>query len=81
MSKFKTLAFSYYPNPTTDIINLKYSLELTSAKIINVLGQVLLIKTINATETELEMSNLTIETYLIEVTSGEISKTIKVVKR
>ena len=79
-NEFDSSAFTYYPNPTTDILNLKYSEELTSAKITNILGQLLSTKTINTTETQLDMSNLPTGTYLIEVFAGDVSKTIKVIK-
>jgi hypothetical protein len=78
---FDSTAFSYYPNPTTDFLNLVYSQELTSVKVTNMLGQELFTKTINATETQLDMSNLPTGTYLVEVTAGDVSKTIKVVKK
>ena len=80
-NEFDSSAFSYYPNPTTDILNLSYSQELTSIKVSNVLGQQLILRSINATETQLDMSNLPSGTYLIEVRAGEVSKTIKVVKK
>jgi hypothetical protein len=80
-NEFDSSAFSYYPNPTTDILNLSYSQELTSIKVSNVLGQQLILRSINATETQLDMSNLQTGTYLIEVRAGEVSKTIKVVKK
>jgi len=73
--------FKFYPNPVDDKLFLSYSKELTSVRIINMIGQELSLKTINANTAQIDMSNLPRGTYLIEVKSMDEYKTIKVVKK
>jgi Secretion system C-terminal sorting domain len=80
VDEFDTNAFKFYPNPIKDNLNLSYSKEISSAKVINMIGQTISEKSINSKETQIEMSNLAKGTYLVEVKSGDSSKTIKVIK-
>jgi hypothetical protein len=80
VDQFDSAAFNYYPNPVKNTLKLNYSKEISSAKIINMIGQTISEKKINAKETEIEMSNLARGTYLIEVNSLDSSKTFKVIK-
>jgi hypothetical protein len=78
---FSANEFVAYPNPVKDVLTLEYSSDITSIRVINMLGQEVLAKTMNATSTQVDMSQLAAGTYLVNVTSGEIQKTIKVVKQ
>jgi hypothetical protein len=80
VNEFDTNAFNFYPNPVTTILNLSYSKEIKSAKVINMIGQTLSEKSINTTTAQIEMSSLPKGTYLVEVKSQDSSKTIKVIK-
>nr|WP_315150737.1 T9SS type A sorting domain-containing protein [uncultured Flavobacterium sp.] len=80
VDEFDSSSFSFYPNPVKNTLNLSYSKEITSARILNMIGQTLSEKAINAKETQIEMSNLAKGTYLVEVKSLDSSKTIKVIK-
>ena len=77
---FDSKAFSFYPNPVRDNLNLNYSKEITSVKVMNVMGQVVLQKSINATTTQIEMSSIPAGTYFVEVKSLNDFKIIKVIK-
>ena len=78
---FDSANFSYYPNPTTGILNVNYSSEINSVQIINVLGQEVLSKKINGNEGQIDMQSLPNGTYLAKVTAAEKVKTVKVVKQ
>ncbi|QBN20163.1 T9SS type A sorting domain-containing protein [Flavobacterium nackdongense] len=80
VDQFDAAAFNYYPNPVKNTLNLRYSKEITSAKISNMLGQTISEKMINAKETEIEMSTLSKGTYILEIKSLDSSKTFKVIK-
>ena len=77
---FDTANFSYYPNPTTGILNLNYSTDIDTIQISTILGQVVLSKTINAKEGQVDLQFLPSGTYLIKVTANDKTKVIKVVK-
>ena len=81
VDEFDTEAFNFYPNPVVNTLNLNYSKEIISAKVINMIGQTLTEKSINTNTAQIEMSNLPIGTYLVEVKSRDSSKTIKVIKK
>ena len=73
--------FSFYPNPVTEMLNLKYSKDISEVKLINILGQELLAKTTFGTEVQVDMSNLPSGTYIVKIKSDDLEKTIKVVKK
>ena len=80
-STFVNDTFKVYPNPVRDILNLEYNSEITNVKVINLIGQVVINSDINATTTQIDMSQLNAGTYLVNVTIGDIVKTVKVVKQ
>ena len=76
----KSNDFTFYPNPVTDYLNLSYDNNISKVEIFNLLGQQVLSKTVNATQSKIDMSNLNTGTYLVKVKSGDLIKTIKVIK-
>lgn len=79
-NSFDTNNFSYYPNPVRDVLNLSYIQTISKVQINNLLGQEVLSKTVNANESQIDMSSLPRGTYLVNVTAEGLTKTIKVVK-
>ncbi len=77
---FDTLGFMARPNPVIDILSLSYTQNISKISVHNLLGQEVMSKTINATQSQLDMSNLTSGTYLVKVFVDDLVKTIKVVK-
>ncbi|MEC4003791.1 GEVED domain-containing protein [Flavobacterium sp. SUN052] len=81
-NSFNSTTFNYYPNPVKDVLNLNYSETISKVQVINLLGQEVSIKNINATQGQVDMSQLPSGTYLVKVTAenNEV-KTIKVIKQ
>ena len=77
---FSNSNFTFYPNPVKDILNLSYSQNISKVQVINLLGQEMIVKTMNETQGQIDMSPLSAGTYLVKVTSEEQVKTIKVIK-
>ena len=73
--------FMAYPNPVKDVLNVSYSTEISSIRVINMIGQEVISKNINATSTQVDMSELSAGTYIVNVTVGDSVKTLKVVKQ
>jgi hypothetical protein len=78
---FNNNAFTYYPNPVKDILNLSYDKNITKVAVYNVLGQEIMIKNNNANQSQLDMSSLASGTYLVRVTADNADKTFKVIKQ
>lgn len=78
---FDNSNFLAYPNPVKDMFNLSYSSEISSIRVVNLLGQEVISKTVNATSTQIDMSQLSVGTYIVSATVGDTIKTIKVVKQ
>ena len=78
---FNSNKFVAYPNPVKDILNIGYNKTIAGVAIYNLLGQEVLVKTINADQSQINVANLSKGTYLVKVTSEDgASKTMKVIK-
>ena len=78
---FDISALRAYPNPTKDILNLSYLNGIKELSVFNILGQEVMVKTVNNTAFQLDMKSLSSGTYLIKVLSDDNAiKTIKVIK-
>ena len=78
---FNNNTFTAYPNPVKDILNISYTSEISSVRVINMIGQEVISRNINATSTQVDMSELSAGTYIVNVTVGDSVKTLKVVKQ
>ena len=72
--------FSYYPNPSSDVINLSAKQNIEKAAIYNILGQKVIDQNINATSSRLNVANLNTGTYLMQVTVDGKTATYKILK-
>jgi Secretion system C-terminal sorting domain len=77
---FNTSGFTTFPNPVKDVLNISYNKNITNVAVFNLLGQEVATKSINATQSQIDMSNLSKGTYLVKVTADNQVKTIKVIK-
>jgi hypothetical protein len=77
---FGTNGFSAYPNPVKNILNISNSTSISKVQVVNLLGQEMIVKSMNETQGKLDVSELSAGTYLVKVTSDNQVKTIKIVK-
>lgn len=73
-------SFSFYPNPTSDILNISAGKNIDSVSIYNILGQQVLNANIGATNSTVSLSNLSTGTYMLRVTIDGQVGTYKIVK-
>ncbi|HLP65578.1 T9SS type A sorting domain-containing protein [Flavobacterium sp.] len=69
-----------YPNPVIDVLNISSTESMSKIEVVNMLGQVVFVKTIDELETTVDMSRYSTGTYIIKVlvdTEVEIFKVIK----
>ena len=79
-SDFSADVFSVYPNPVKDVLNINSKAAVDSVVIYDVLGKVVLQAQPDAISPSINMSGLNSGAYLVNVTIGNASKTIKVIK-
>lgn len=78
---FSAKTLKVYPNPVKNTLFLEYAKNISSVAVFNIIGQQVIAKSINANQSQIDMSNLAAGTYLVKVTSDNQVKTIKVVKQ
>ena len=72
--------FTFTPNPTQGALKLKANTILDSATVYDILGDELMKVKGNSRDMNLNLANFTNGIYLVKVTSGEISQTVKVIR-
>ena len=77
---FSADKFSVYPNPVQDVLNIRSTTSVDAIAIYDVLGKLVLETTPDAISPSVNMSALTSGAYLVKVTIGGASKTVKVIK-
>jgi hypothetical protein len=78
---FDTTSFSYYPNPVKNMLTLSYSDTINTIEVYNMIGQQVIVQQLNQSEGRVDMSALSAGAYLVKVTAGETSKTIRIIKK
>lgn len=81
LDSFNKIGLQYYPNPVTNVINLVAQQNLSSISVYNVMGQSVLNKQLNTTNSQIDMTSLSAGYYFVKVASGNETATIKVVKQ
>ena len=80
VSENSIAGFSYYPNPTTGVLNLRSVDNIEQVSLYNLLGQRVKDNTLDSTAAQVDISGLSSGTYIMKVTvNGQIG-TYKVLK-
>ena len=77
---FSADVFSVYPNPVKDKLNIESAAAVNSVAVYDVLGKQVLSVQPDAISPSVDMSGLSSGAYLVKVTIGNASKTVKVIK-
>lgn len=77
---FDDTNFTFYPNPTNGVIQLKYNSLINEVTVSNLLGQILVSKKTDSNQVEIDLSSLPNAIYIIRVNSENGSKVVKVIK-
>lgn len=73
--------FSFYPNPTNSIINLKSNYQIDKLTLYSILGKKIKQSTPNSLNTVINLAQLNSGVYLLQVEINGDSKTYKVIKK
>ena len=77
---FATESFSVYPNPVKDVLNIQTKTAVDQVVIYDVLGKVVLSVQPEVISPKIDMGSLSSGAYMVNVTIGNSTKTIKVIK-
>jgi hypothetical protein len=80
-NEFDNSAFSYYPNPVKNTLNLSYKNAISAVEVYNVVGQVVMSAQYNANQVQVDLATLANGAYLVKITANNEVKTIKVIKQ
>lgn len=72
--------FSIYPNPVTDILNISTKVAVDQVIVYDILGKVVLSSQPVTISPKVDMSALASGAYMVKVSIGNTSKTVKVIK-
>ena len=79
-NNFEFTKFEYYPNPVKNSLIIKNDATIKSVTITNLLGQIILTKTINDLQSEIDLSNLQSGIYIMKVAGENAVLDVKIVK-
>jgi len=69
-----------YPNPVSAVFTISLGQTISSVSVCNLLGQELISKSVNSNETSVDVAHLSAGSYLVKITSGTETKTVKIIK-
>jgi hypothetical protein len=72
--------FVVFPNPASSILNVRAGESISQLTLVNLLGQTVLKQTANGAQAQLNLSNVAAGTYILQVTAGERTAAVKVIK-
>ena len=74
-------AFTYFPNPVKNELQLNAQKDIQNVTVVNMLGQEVLRTAPNAVESTISMSELSQGTYFVQVTIGDVTETVRIIKQ
>jgi hypothetical protein len=77
---FDSVALSVYPNPVQDILNISTVEAVQNISVYDVLGKLVLQAQPDAISPSIDMGALSSGAYMVQVTIGNTTKTVKVIK-
>lgn len=76
-----TSVLKVYPNPTDSFVNITYKESIDVIEVYTMLGQRVIHQTVDHTDAQIDMSQLTSGTYMIKISLGNSSQLVKVVRK
>lgn len=77
---FSLKNLAVYPNPVVDVLTVSYNDTITDVKVINMLGQVVIVQNVNAEKAEINTSALQNGSYILKVATVKGEAAVKIVK-
>jgi trimeric autotransporter adhesin len=80
-ANFSNFKFSYYPNPSSNQLNVSAEKNINKVELFNLLGQKVQSNTVNTTQKQFDISNLQNGVYIMEVTIDNAKEAFKIIKQ
>jgi len=81
INQFSQADFTVYPNPTQDVWNIKTTVNISSVKVYNLLGNLVLNQKVDANEAIISSEGLATGVYFVKIENeANYFKTVKVIK-
>ena len=77
---FNLTNLNFFPNPVKNSLTISNTITIDEVEITSVLGQKMIVKSVNDLQTELDLSQLSNGVYFVKVKSEGKEKTVKIVK-
>lgn len=77
----KKSSVQLFPNPTSDMLNISADRPISQVAIFNMLGQKVMEKTINSTQSQLNVSALKTGVYILQTTTDGTQENINFIKK
>lgn len=75
-------AFSFYPNPTSGMLNLQSNVSVNSIQVYSIMGNLIVNKVLDGTQVQLDLSHLPNGIYIANVNlENGMKKNIKIIKK
>ena len=71
----------YYPNPVVDILNVSYSERILQIEVFDLLGKRIKIKSTNDTNVSIDLSDLSVGTYMVQLKTDNKTQFLKIIKK
>lgn len=80
IDSLESLGFTYYPNPTKDVVNFNATQTIDTITVRNLLGQTITTLKVGGLTSQLDLSTFAAGMYLVEVATGANRGIVRVVK-
>ncbi len=80
VEEFNEKQITAYPNPVKGMLNLSYDQKISDIAIYNLIGQEVLTKSIDAAESQVDLSGLSTGNYILKANVDGTIKNMKIVK-
>ncbi|WP_274474270.1 fibronectin type III domain-containing protein [Mangrovimonas aestuarii] len=77
----KIVGLVYYPNPISDILNIRAEKNLREITVYNIIGQKVLTNVVNSRGAQIDMSVLNAGAYFVKVSTDDSFETLRVIKQ
>ncbi|WP_296149794.1 T9SS type A sorting domain-containing protein [uncultured Flavobacterium sp.] len=78
--EFNKKQITAYPNPVKNALHLSYDQKISNVAIYNLIGQQVLEKSIDSTESEIDLSSLSSGNYILKANVDGTIKSMKIIK-